>query len=114
MSWIEILLGVVLLISAIAIILVVLLQEAKQQDPGSLTGGNSGTFFSQNESLSVDSFMAKWTKRISILFFTLVVVLNIISFALNKQKSEEKSDASGGSTASQADSADSSKQDNNS
>ncbi|MDR0738548.1 MAG: preprotein translocase subunit SecG [Oscillospiraceae bacterium] len=86
MSWIEITLGGLLLISAVSIISMVLLQEAEQQNPGSITPTTSGTFFSQNESRSIDAFYKRWTKIIAVSFFLLVVTLNVVTFILKKSE----------------------------
>ena len=63
MNPIEIILGIVLLLFAIAIIIVILLQEGSQKNLG-----------------SVDAFLARWTKFIAIGFFVLVIVTNIILY----------------------------------
>ena len=84
MSWIEIAIGVALVVSALAIISVVLFQEAEQQNPGSINSGQSGTFFSHNESRSIDSFLKKWTKIISVSFFLLVLAINVTTFIIKK------------------------------
>ena len=62
MGAVEIIFGIVLLLFALAIIIVVLLQEGHQQ------------------SLGADAFLARWTKFIAIGFFVLVLVINIIMY----------------------------------
>lgn len=79
MSLIEIIFGIVLIIFSIGILVVVLLQEGHQQDIGAVTGG-ADTFFSKNQSRSIDAFLARWTKIIAIGFFLLVIAINIIMF----------------------------------
>lgn len=68
-----------LLLSALAIIVVVLLQEGHQQSLGAITGG-ADTFLSKNKARSMDAFLARWTKFIAIGFFVLVLVINIIMY----------------------------------
>lgn len=79
MNPIEIILGIVLLLFAIAIIIVILLQEGSQKNLGVVTGG-ADTFLSKNKARSVDAFLARWTKFIAIGFFVLVIVTNIILY----------------------------------
>ena len=79
MNPIEIILGIVLLLFAIAIIIVILLQEGSQKNLGVVTGG-ADTFLSKNKARSVDAFLARWTKFIAIGFFVLDIVMNIIVF----------------------------------
>lgn len=71
----EIILGIVLMIFAVAITIIVLMQEGHQQNVGVVTGG-ADTFLSKNQARSVDSFLARWTKIIAIGFFVLVIVIN--------------------------------------
>lgn len=73
--------GCVLLLFAIAIIVVVLLQEGHQKDLGTITGG-ADTFFEKNKARSIDSFLSRWTKIIAIGFFVLVIAINVISFTM--------------------------------
>ena len=67
MGAVEIIFGIVLLLFALAIIVVVLLQEGHQQSLGAITGG-------------ADAFLARWTKFIAVGFFVLVLVINIIMY----------------------------------
>ena len=55
MNVVEIVFGIVLLLFAVAIILVVLLQEGSQKNVGVITGG-ADTFLSKNKARSVDAF----------------------------------------------------------
>ena len=79
MGAVEIIFGIVLLLFALAIIVVVLLQEGHQQSLGAITGG-ADTFLSKNKARSMDAFLARWTKFIAIGFFVLVLVINIIMY----------------------------------
>lgn len=83
MSVTEIVLGIILMLAALAIIVVVLLQEGHDRDVGVVTGG-ADTFLSQNSARSIDTFLARWTKIIAIAFFILVIFTNIFMFVTNK------------------------------
>ena len=75
----EIVLAIVLMLFAIAIIIVILLQEGSQKNLGVVTGG-ADTFLSKNKARSVDAFLSRWTKVIAIGFFVLVIVANILMY----------------------------------
>ena len=79
MGVLEIIFGIVLLVFALAIIIVVLLQEGSQKNLGVVTGG-ADTFLSKNKARSVDAFLSHWTKVIAIGFFVLVIVVNVILY----------------------------------
>lgn len=75
----EIILAIVLLIFAIAIIIVVLLQEGNQKNVGVVTGG-ADSFLSKNKARSVDAFLSRWTKVIAIGFFVMVILSNALMY----------------------------------
>lgn len=79
MTAIEIVFGVILILFAIAIIIVVLLQEGNQKNVGVVTGG-ADTFLSKNKARSANAFLSRWTKVIAIGFIVFVVAINIYSF----------------------------------
>ena len=79
MNALEIVFGIVLMLFAIAIIIVVLLQEGSQKNLGVVTGG-ADTFLSKNKARSVDAFLSRWTKVIAIGFFVLVIVTNFLMY----------------------------------
>lgn len=81
MNVLSIVLGIVLMLFAIAIIIVILLQEGSQKNLGVVTGG-ADTFLSKNKARSVDAFLSRWTKVIAIGFFVLVIVTNIMYFVV--------------------------------
>lgn len=85
MSGLEIAFGIVLLVFAVGIIAIVLLQEGQQRNPGVITGGSSDTFLSKHQGRSIDAFLARWTRFISVGFFVFVIVVNIILFFLPGQ-----------------------------
>lgn len=79
MSTLEISLGVALIVFSLAILLVVLMQEGHQKNPGIVTGNND-TFLSKNKGRSIDAFLERWTKFISVGFFILVIATNAVLF----------------------------------
>ena len=83
MNVVEIVFGIVLLLFAVAIILVVLLQEGSQKNVGVITGG-ADTFLSKHKARSVDAFLARWTKFIAVGFFVFVIIMNAIMYFTGK------------------------------
>ena len=79
MGALEIVFGILLILFSIAIVIVVLLQDGKQQNMGAITGA-AETFLSKNQARSVDAFLSKWTKFIALGFFIIVIVVNVILY----------------------------------
>lgn len=75
----QIILGAVLIVLAVAIIVVIILQEGNQQGVGVVTGG-ADTFFSKNKARSIDAFLSRWTKVFAIGFVVVVVGLNVLAY----------------------------------
>ncbi|MBP3320147.1 MAG: preprotein translocase subunit SecG [Clostridia bacterium] len=80
MSLLEIILGVVLIILAVAVTAVVLFQEGQQRPMGAITGASSDTFLTKNKQRSIDAFLERWTRNIAISFFTVVVAVNVLLY----------------------------------
>lgn len=85
MGTVEIVLGVVLLIACLIIVLVVLMQDSKDQGLGSAVGGGAAdTFFGRNESRTKEAKLNRWTKVSAFLFFAVTLAVNIIIPFLHK------------------------------
>ncbi len=80
MSSLEIVLGIMLILFAIGVIAVVLFQEGQQKSLGSITGSGSETFLSKNKSRSIDAFLERWTRVISVGFFIMVIAVNMLLY----------------------------------
>jgi len=70
--------GIVTMIFAILITVVVLLQEGRQANLGAIAGA-AETFFDKGRARTLDAFLAKWTKFISIAFFVLMLAGMLIT-----------------------------------
>jgi len=81
MSALTIVFSVILLIFALAVIIVVMLQEGNQTGLSGAVGGSSDSFFSKNQTRSVDAFLNKWTKFIALGFFIVTLICDLIAFA---------------------------------
>ena len=73
----EFVLGGILLVLAIALIIVIILQEGNTQGLGTITGG-ADTFLSKNKARSLDAFLARWTKIFVIGFVLVVIGINCV------------------------------------
>jgi len=71
--------GSLIIIFALAIIGAILLQEGRRAGISGAISGAADTFLSKNKARSVDAFLARWTKFITIGFFVLVLVVNIVA-----------------------------------
>lgn len=80
MSSLEIILGIMLILFAIGVIAVVLFQEGQQKSLGAITGSGSETFLSKNKSRSIDAFLERWTRVISVGFFIMVIAVNMLLY----------------------------------
>ena len=74
---IEFVLGALLMIFAIALVVVIMLQEGNTQGLGTITGG-ADTFLSKNKARSLDAFLARWTKLFVVGFVIAVLGMNAI------------------------------------
>lgn len=72
----RIVLNSIFVIDCIALTVVVLMQEGKQQGLGSLAG-TTDTYWGKNKGRSVEGALAKSTKLMAILFIVLALVLNL-------------------------------------
>lgn len=73
-----IVLGVLLAIVAVAIIIVIILQEGNQQGIGAVTGV-ADSYFSKNKARSIDAFLSRWTKFFAAIFVVFVLALNVLA-----------------------------------
>lgn len=80
MSSLEIVLGSVLILFAIAVVMVVLFQEGHERNAGAVTGSVSDTYLTKHKSRSIDTFLERWTKTISVGFFLLVILANVLFY----------------------------------
>ncbi len=86
MRVLEIVGGVVLLITCIAIIILCLSQEQKSQDSmtAALTGASADSFYGKNEGRSREAVLAKITRTGGIILFVITLAVNIIPIFTDK------------------------------
>lgn len=76
MEILRIILTVIFAIDCIALTIVVLLQEGKQQGLGSIAGV-ADTYWGKNKGRSMEGGLVKATTIMAVLFFALAIVLNM-------------------------------------
>ncbi len=80
MSVIEIVAGVLLIIASLTIILIVLVQDSKEQGLTSAIGGGSNeSFYERNTGRTRDAKLSKFTRASAIVMFIVTLAVNIIS-----------------------------------
>ena len=77
MNVVKIILGIIFLIDFIALSIVVLMQEGKQQGVVAIAGA-AETYWGKNKGRSMEGGLVKATTVMGILFFVLAVVLNML------------------------------------
>lgn len=82
MSVWEIILGILMILVSLIIIAVILLQQGHRAGVNGAISGGADTFLSKNKARTVNAKLASMTKFITIAFFVLALVANVI--ALNK------------------------------
>ena len=68
-------LTVIFIIASILLIILVLMQEGKEAGLGSLTGADSGTYWSKNKGRSKEGTLIKVTTFFTIVFFVTAAIL---------------------------------------
>lgn len=77
----EYVVGAVLIVLALLVIAVVLLQEGREANLGVISGA-ADSFMEKGKARTLDAFLEKWTKVISIGFFVLVFVGMLVTHFL--------------------------------
>lgn len=78
MSALTIILTILQLLTAIAVIVIVLFQSGKSAGLSGAIGGVADTFLAKNKAKSLDAKLAKNTKWVAIAFVVLTLIINII------------------------------------
>ena len=80
MDLIQIISGVLLIISCLVIILVVLIQESKDAGMTSaITGASNDSFYGKNGGKTREAKLAKFTKLAAFIFFAATLLVNILA-----------------------------------
>ena len=77
----EIALGIVMILVCIIIIAVILLQQGHRSGVNGVISGAADTFLSKNKARTVNAKLASITKYITILFFVVALIANVIALS---------------------------------
>ena len=80
MKSLKLVLIILLIVICVALTIIILFQEGKQNGLGSLSGQQFDSYWSRNKGRSREGLLVKLTSVCVILFFILSAVLNIGSF----------------------------------
>lgn len=78
MQWYEIVLGIVLIVTSIALVAMVLLQEGRQQGLSGAIAGGAETFLGKSKSKTIEQKLVKITKILAIIFFVLSLIATLV------------------------------------
>lgn len=78
MAWYEIALGIVLIITSIALIAIVLFQEGRSAGLSGAIAGGAETFLGKNKSKTIEQKLVKITKVLAGFFFVLSLGANLL------------------------------------
>ena len=78
MAWYEITLGIVLIVTSIALIAIVLLQEGRSAGLSGAIAGGAETFLGKNKSKTIEQKLVKITKFLAGFFFVLSLGANLL------------------------------------
>ncbi|MCR5150426.1 MAG: preprotein translocase subunit SecG [Clostridiales bacterium] len=78
MAWYEIVLGAVLIVTSIALIVIVLMQEGRSDGLSGVIAGGAETFFGKNKGRTMEQKLVKITKALAGVFFVLSLAATLI------------------------------------
>ena len=73
MEWYEILIGILLVITSVAIVILVLMQQSRRAGLSGAISGGAETFFGKNKSNSVEAKLNRLTKVLGVIFFVIAL-----------------------------------------
>ncbi|MGN0635026.1 MAG: preprotein translocase subunit SecG [Acutalibacteraceae bacterium] len=80
MEPLEIILGVLILITSILVVVLVLMQEGRQQGLSGAIAGGAETFFGKSKSRTMEQKLVKYTKILAVVFFVLTLGTTLALF----------------------------------
>lgn len=78
MNWYEYALGISLIVTSIALIAIVLLQEGRSAGLSGAIAGGAETFLGKNKSKTIEQKLVKITKYLAVFFFVLSLGANLL------------------------------------
>ena len=78
MQWYEILIGAILVVTSIALVTIVLMQEGRSDGLSGAIAGGAETFFGKNKGRTMEEKLVKITKVLAVIFFVLSLVATLV------------------------------------
>lgn len=78
MQALEIILGIFILITSLLIVVLVLLQEGKQQGLSGAIAGGAETFFGKSKGRTMEQKLVKITRVCAVIFFVLTMATTLV------------------------------------
>lgn len=78
MTALQYVLAIVTILLSIAIIVLVMLQESKQEGLSGAIAGAADTFFGKNKGRTMEAKLAKFTKIAGVIFFILALISSLL------------------------------------
>ena len=78
MQWYEIVLGIVLILTSLALVAIVLLQEGRSAGLSGAIAGCAETFLGKSKGRTVEQKLVKITKVLAVVFFVLSLVSTLV------------------------------------
>ncbi len=78
MLWYEIVIGAVLVVTSIALVAIVLMQEGRSDGLSGAIAGGAETFFGKNKGRTMEEKLVKITKVLAVIFFVLSLVATLV------------------------------------
>ncbi len=85
MEWYEIVIGTLLVLTSLAIVVLVLLQQSRRAGLSGAIAGGADTFFGKNKSRSVEAKLSRFTKIFGVVFFLLSLLCTfLLAFLMSR------------------------------
>ena len=78
MGALEIILGILMIITSLVIIAIVLMQKSREGGLSGAIAGGSDTFFGKNKGRTIEARLAKVTRYVAIVFFVLAIASTLL------------------------------------
>ncbi|MBR3621612.1 MAG: preprotein translocase subunit SecG [Clostridia bacterium] len=78
MLWYEILIGAILVVTSIALVAIVLMQEGRSDGLSGAIAGGAETFFGKNKGRTMEEKLVKITKVLAVIFVVLSLVATLV------------------------------------
>ena len=78
MQWYMILFGAITILTSIALIIIVLMQEGRSDGLSGAIAGGAETFFGKNKGRTMEHKLVKITKILAVIFFVLSLIATLV------------------------------------